>query len=88
MKQPMIFQGEEMSIGLRGFTIGYDFFAPERSVCFHHYAKLNPERNRVPHYWENANTFKGKGIGAMKRLLGIVNMNPEVDLEKRLTGQQ
>jgi hypothetical protein len=75
----MIFQGEEMSIGLRGFTIGYDFFAPERSVCFHHYAKLNPERNKVPHYWENANTFKGKGIGAMKRLLGIVNMNPEVD---------
>jgi [Skp1-protein]-hydroxyproline N-acetylglucosaminyltransferase len=68
-----------MSIGLRGFTIGYDFFAPERSVCFHHYAKLNPERNKVPHYWEHANKFKGKGIGAMKRLLGIVNMNPEVD---------
>jgi [Skp1-protein]-hydroxyproline N-acetylglucosaminyltransferase len=75
----MIFQGEEMSIGLRGFTIGYDYFAPERSVCFHHYAKLNPERNKVPHYWEHADKFKGKGIGAMKRLLGIVKMNPEVD---------
>ena len=24
--QPMIFQGEEMSIGIRGFTIGYDFY--------------------------------------------------------------
>jgi hypothetical protein len=35
----MIFQGEEMSIGIRGFTIGYDFYAPERSVCFHHYAE-------------------------------------------------
>lgn len=39
MYQPMIFQGEEMSIGLRAFTIGYDFFAPEKSVCFHSYAK-------------------------------------------------
>jgi len=26
--QPMIFQGEEMSIGIRGFTIGYDYYAP------------------------------------------------------------
>jgi len=24
--QPMIFQGEEMSIGIRGFTIGYDYY--------------------------------------------------------------
>eukprot|EP00543_Licmophora_paradoxa_P015048 CAMPEP_0202471268 /NCGR_PEP_ID=MMETSP1360-20130828/84141_1 /ASSEMBLY_ACC=CAM_ASM_000848 /TAXON_ID=515479 /ORGANISM="Licmophora paradoxa, Strain CCMP2313" /LENGTH=120 /DNA_ID=CAMNT_0049097293 /DNA_START=22 /DNA_END=380 /DNA_ORIENTATION=- len=30
--QPMIFQGEEMSIGIRGWTIGYDYYAPERSV--------------------------------------------------------
>lgn len=25
----MIFQGEEMSIGIRGFTIGYDYYAPQ-----------------------------------------------------------
>ena len=43
--QPMVFMGEEMSIGLRGFTIGYDFYAPERSVCFHHYANgINAEK--------------------------------------------
>ena len=35
----MAFACEEMSIGLRGFTIGYDYFAPEKSVCFHSYAK-------------------------------------------------
>ena len=29
MYQPMIFQGEEMSIGIRGFTIGYDYYAPQ-----------------------------------------------------------
>ena len=44
--QPMIFQGEEMSIGIRGFTIGYDFYAPERSVCFHHYAGGKNKRGR------------------------------------------
>lgn len=78
--QPMIFQGEEMSIGLRGFSIGYDYFAPERSVCFHSYAKggNTDKRNKVPHFWEHAQTFQGTGAKAMKRLLGIVNMNPEV----------
>jgi len=77
--QPMIFQGEEMSITLRSFTVGYDFFAPERSVCFHSYAKFAPERNKVPHFWENSEKYKGTGIKAMDRLLGIVHMNPEVD---------
>lgn len=79
--QPMIFQGEEMSIGIRGFTVGYDFYAPERSVCFHHYAtgKNKKERNKVKHFWENGNRYPGTGKKAMKRLLGIVHMNPEVD---------
>lgn len=36
---PMIFQGEEISIGVRGFTHGYDFYAPEKSVNFHVYAQ-------------------------------------------------
>jgi len=77
--QPMIFQGEEMSIGIRGFTVGYDMYAPERSVCFHHYAvgKNAKTRNKVPHFWENSNHFAGTGKRAMTRLLGIVHMNPE-----------
>lgn len=79
--QPMIFQGEEMSIGIRGFTIGYDYYAPERSVCFHHYAvgKNAAIRNKVHHFWENSNRYAGTGKAAMKRLLGIVHMIPEVD---------
>jgi hypothetical protein len=54
---PMIFQGEEMSIGIRGFTIGYDFYAPERSVCFHHYAVGDNARvrNKVHHFWVRIN---------------------------------
>jgi hypothetical protein len=57
--QPMIFQGEEMSIGIRGFTIGYDYFAPQRSVCFHHYATMNKDRVNVPHFWENTRKYAG-----------------------------
>jgi [Skp1-protein]-hydroxyproline N-acetylglucosaminyltransferase len=81
--QPMIFQGEEMSIGIRAFTIGYDMYAPERSVCFHHYAVGNNARtrNKVPHFWENAKSYPGVGKKAMSRLLGIVHMNPEVELK-------
>lgn len=79
--QPMIFQGEEMSIGIRGFTIGYDIYAPERSVCFHHYANgvNKKKRNGVKHFWENSNQYAGSGIKAMFRLLGILHMNPEID---------
>lgn len=57
----MIFQGEEMSIGIRGFTVGYDYYAPERSVCFHHYAtgKNAATRNKVKHFWENGDRYKG-----------------------------
>ena len=59
--QPMIFQGEEMSIGIRGFTVGYDMYSPERSVCFHHYAVGNnaKKRNKVPHFWEHARSYEG-----------------------------
>lgn len=48
-------------IGIRGFTVGYDFYAPERSVCFHHYAtgKNAAKRNKVKKFWENGNNYKG-----------------------------
>jgi len=88
--QPMIFQGEEMSIAVRGFTIGYDFFSPERSVCFHHYGKGKNKagRGKVNHFWENASKFKGVGKSAMERLLGIVHMNPEISTKKWLHSEE
>jgi hypothetical protein len=32
---PMVFMGEEISIGIRGWTHGYDMYAPTTSVLFH-----------------------------------------------------
>jgi Glycosyltransferase (GlcNAc) len=48
-------------IGIRGFTVGYDFYAPERSVCFHHYATgaNAAKRNKVKKFWENGDRYKG-----------------------------
>ena len=59
--QPMIFQGEESSIGIRAFTYGYDQYAPQRSICFHTYAEgVNAmKRNKVPHFWQNAQKYPG-----------------------------
>mmetsp|Transcript_21039 Transcript_21039/g.25789 ORF Transcript_21039/g.25789 Transcript_21039/m.25789 type:complete len:600 (+) Transcript_21039:155-1954(+) len=75
---PNIFQGEETSIGIRGFTYGYDFYAPEKSVVFHMYANgVNAQkRNKVPKFWEHQNLYRGLGVAAMNRLNGIIHMNP------------
>lgn len=58
------------------FTYGYDFYAPERGVCFHMYAiKDNKEkRKKVPLFWENGSTYAGVGMRAMKRLNNIIGM--------------
>mmetsp|Transcript_18635 Transcript_18635/g.26408 ORF Transcript_18635/g.26408 Transcript_18635/m.26408 type:complete len:576 (-) Transcript_18635:187-1914(-) len=79
--QPMIFQGEESSIGIRAFTYGYDHYAPQRSICFHTYASGHEERNKVPHFWQHAAKYAGTGKKAMVRLLGLIGMLPEVDPE-------
>lgn len=76
---PMVFQGEEISMGLRGFTYGYDYYTAERSLCFHMYAiKENKEkRKKVKLFWENSNMYRGAGEKAMQRLNGIIRMIPE-----------
>jgi [Skp1-protein]-hydroxyproline N-acetylglucosaminyltransferase len=81
---PMVFQGEEISIGLRAFTYGYDFYAPERSVCFHMYAikdNLNRRKN-IPLFWENNNLYTGVGVRAMKRLNCIIGMAKHDDWQR------
>jgi len=78
---PMIFMGEEISIGLRGFTYGYDYYTAERSICFHYYASQDKtgKRHHIKMYWENSNMYSGVEGKAMMRLNGIIDMNPEID---------
>jgi len=73
---PMVFQGEEISIGLRGFTYGYDYYTPDFGVIFHIYAvrEHKEERRKVHRFWENSIHYQGIGAGAMKRLNTIIEM--------------
>mmetsp|Transcript_6566 Transcript_6566/g.13719 ORF Transcript_6566/g.13719 Transcript_6566/m.13719 type:complete len:572 (-) Transcript_6566:487-2202(-) len=74
---PMIFQGEEISIGLRAFTYGYDMYAPEIGVVFHIYANQDKtgKRHAVPMFWENSKLYRGAGLSAMKRLNTIIGLS-------------
>lgn len=74
---PEIFQGEEMSMTLRGFSYGYDYYAPERNICFHMYAvhKFRENRLAVPKFSENEKLFPGVEEQSMKRLISILGIN-------------
>lgn len=56
---PFVFQGEEILQTIRGFTFGYDFYAPMRNVAFHMYAMLeNTEaRKKIPKFTDNEFVF-------------------------------
>jgi [Skp1-protein]-hydroxyproline N-acetylglucosaminyltransferase len=79
--QPMVFQGEEIFMGLRGFTYGYDYYTPEVSVAFHMYAvKENKEkRKQVKLFWENQNLYPESAVAGMRRLNGIIGMGDPED---------
>jgi hypothetical protein len=69
----VIIQGEESGIAIRGFTYGYDFYAPERSVAFHIFAiKGNIARRERHKYWENEILYMGALEKSLARLNGIV----------------
>ena len=52
--EPMVFQGEEIFQGLRGFTYGYDYYTAEISVAFHMYAiKENKAKRSKVRYLES-----------------------------------
>jgi hypothetical protein len=75
----MVFQGEEHSICLRGFTFGYDFYAPSRNTAFHIYAiRENLEsRSKVSKFTENEVMFPGAKAAGYARLTGMVGATKE-----------
>ena len=53
-----LFDGEEMSMALRMFTHGYDFYAPDRDIAYHLYS---PNANKIrPVFWESDWSHKWK----------------------------
>ena len=72
---PMLFQGEESSLSIRAFSYGYDFYAPERSVCFHMFAiKTNIGRRQRHKFWEHETLYLGALDKSLARIVGITRM--------------
>ena len=71
-------QGEEISIGIRGFTFGYDFYAPRDSVVFHEYAERSSRRKKIHMFWENSPKHAGAGKQSLKRSMSIIKMAPDI----------
>jgi [Skp1-protein]-hydroxyproline N-acetylglucosaminyltransferase len=76
---PMVFQGEEVSMTVRAWTYGYDFYAPMRNMAFHMYTnkgKVNedetPKKENV--FTENEVMYPEAKLAAYKRLNGIIGM--------------
>ena len=76
---PMVFMGEEISIGIRGFTFGYDYYAPKESVVFHEYADYSSRRKKIPMFWDNMAEHQGEGQKSLKRSMAIISMAPDID---------
>ena len=77
--QPMLFQGEEISIGMRGWTFGYDYYAPRASVVFHEYAQKSARRNAVHHFWEQGSRHLGEDKRSARRAMALIGMAPDID---------
>lgn len=76
---PFVFQGEEISMTVRGFTYGYDFYAPSRNVVFHIYATREKRESRVKVklFTENETIFPGTKEEGYRRLNGIIRLKKE-----------
>lgn len=60
----MMFQGEEALIALRGWTHGYDVYAPSQSVMFHPYRRKDKPKGM---FWENNGRHEGAADRAAQR---------------------
>lgn len=65
---PMIFDGEEFTMGVRAWTNGYDLYAPARSFTYHPYNRAK----RPPLFWENQDGGRSKrSQNRIKKILGM-----------------
>ena len=65
---PMIFDGEEFTMGVRAWTNGYDLYAPCKSFTYHPYNR----KKRPPLFWENKDDGRAmKSQNRIKKILGM-----------------
>ena len=74
-----LFSEEEISVALRGFSIGYDFYSPARNVCFHTFAngENKKDREKVPLFWENEKRYGEDADHFRSRVKAMIGLSPE-----------
>ncbi|ETO17657.1 hypothetical protein RFI_19662 [Reticulomyxa filosa] len=70
---PMVFDGEEFSMGVRAWTHGYDLYAPCKSFAFHPYQRAK----KPPMFWEQPD--EGRQSRSENRIKAILGMPVEED---------
>lgn len=75
---PGVFMGEEISMGVRAWTHGYDLYAPQASVFFHEYAVHSPRRASKRFLHGGGHTSQSVTTRSLNRLTALIKMNPEI----------
>lgn len=64
-----LFAGEEITYSARAWTAGYDFYAPNRNILYHHYGRPNQ-----PKFWSlpNKSELQAKQRAAVEKIKQIL----------------
>jgi len=66
------FHGEEISIGVRAYTHGYDLFHPHRIICWHEYTRKGRTKQ-----WDDDKQWGEKNTNSHKRNRKLFSMDGE-----------
>lgn len=72
----LYFMGEEMNIGARSFTHGYDLFHPHFAVCWHYYTREGDKRQ-----WDDDPEWGQMDIKSKRRLNDLLGYKMEKPIE-------
>jgi [Skp1-protein]-hydroxyproline N-acetylglucosaminyltransferase len=67
-----LFQGEEVLFSARLFTSGYDFYTPNKKICYHHY-----NRTKATLYHKDIKNSSDCRSKAEKRILFLLGLLPK-----------
>lgn len=72
---PDLFIGEEILLSIRFWTHGWDIYAPNQNIIYHHYT-----RNEEPKVWKDRHFNPDSAIKKVKKLIGLTEENIPNDL--------
>lgn len=73
---PYLFHGEEYSRAVRLWTHGYDFYAPNRDICYHWY---EPRKVVWERDWSKRYPIQQKSRRRIRKMLGLSVSSNDVD---------